>query len=576
MPLNRREFIAAAGAFAGTGLVPSEPAHAARPRNRMSGHRFVFNCDCNDVDYAAPAGKAQEWIRAWYRRAFATAADVFVADVALPDVVDAKDIPSGELIGARFPEEKRKAIPWYRTVSELIAQGTDVLHLACEEARKKPGILVLGGARMSDAHHGGVWKAESDSALFPKIVMEHPEWCNTWEDGSRDATLNYAIPQVRAHRLAILREMATNYDVDGLELDWMRWCRNFPHGKQRQYANVLTGFVADVRGMLDEVSRAKRRERMVLGHRVACTVDECLNMGCDVTTWARDGYADFLAPMDFLLIDLGLRTDEFVKAAKGTGCRVYPGFGARKYSFGRMYDDNNLYEGKDNHRAIMMRSLSQARAIARNFFAWGADGGSSFNMYLWQPEQERFFTEVIAILSDPRKAVAGPRHYIYLPLWKDHGGGVGPTGRFNCQSLTFAPETAGKRQAYAFRMADGNRGEKLRGVLRFRIYNAGPGDEFAVDLNGVAIPASHLLIEHQPNGEVFAEPEGPEALPRGEEPPAFKNSVPFTWPSNLRFEAALQDCPRFRGDNELGITLMKRNASGGKAPVMEALEVLVS
>jgi uncharacterized lipoprotein YddW (UPF0748 family) len=58
--------------------------------------------------------------------------------------------------------------------------------------------------------------------------MDHPEWCNTWPDGSLDATLNYAIPEVQAHRLQILREMATNYDIDGLELNWMRCCRHFP------------------------------------------------------------------------------------------------------------------------------------------------------------------------------------------------------------------------------------------------------------------------------------------------------------------------------------------------------------
>jgi len=51
-----------------------------------------------------------------------------------------------------------------------------------------------------------------------------------------------------------------------------------------------------------------------------------------------------------------------------------------------MYDDNNLYEGKDNHRALSMRSLSQFRAAACNWYAWGARGGSCFNMYLWQPE----------------------------------------------------------------------------------------------------------------------------------------------------------------------------------------------
>jgi hypothetical protein len=228
----------------------------------MKGRPFIFNQDCNDVDWAAgaePEGTRQQFVRDWYRRAFAAGATVFVADVTTGPVVETKDTPSGELIGARLPEELRKASRRYQAIAELSAQGTDVLHLACEEGHKA-GAIVLGGARMSDAHHGSRWQAQSDNELFPKVVMEHPEWCNTWEDGSIDATLNFAVPQVQALWMAILREMATNYDIDGIELDWMRWCRHFPHGRQREYLDVLTHFVHDVHIMLRDVA-GRRAER---------------------------------------------------------------------------------------------------------------------------------------------------------------------------------------------------------------------------------------------------------------------------------------------------------------------------
>jgi len=556
--MNRRDFLLAAGSAA--------------------GWPFILNCDCNDVDNAAagaPKGKRQEFIRDWYRRAFAAGAGVFVADVMTGPVVETKDTPTGEVIGARFPEDVRKGIRWYQTVEELSAQGTDVLHLACEEGRKA-GAIVLGGARMSDAHHGARWQVQSDNPLFPKIVMDHPEWCNTWEDSSLDATLNFAVPEVQAHWLALLREMATNYDVDGIELNWMRWCRHFPHGKQREYLDVLTHFVHDVHIMLRDVARKKGREKLILGHRVAATLDECLNIGCDVATWAKKGYADYLAPMDFLFTDLNLRTDEFVTAVEGTDCLVYPSLVGIKYSFGRIYDNRDLYEGKDNHRAITMRSLAQFRAAAHNFYTWGADGGSSFNMYMWPPLQQEFYTQVISIFSSAKEATAGPRYYIYLPIWKDHGGGVGPTGRHNAQSLTFNADTIGRRQAFTFRMADGRNGEKIDGTLRFRIYDATPQDEFEIDLNGEAIPAERFDIEYQPQGEQWDEPTGEGTIPTGEQSELFEKSVPFSWPPNLRFEIPLVDCPPFRGDNELGITLVKKNPAADKAPVMEALEVQVS
>ena len=42
-------------------------------------------------------------------------------------------------------------------------------------------------------------------------------------------------------------------------------------------------------------------------------------------------------------------------------------------------------------------------------------------MYLWKDQDQEFSAHAIAILSDPRKALAGPRHYVYLP----HAAGAG-------------------------------------------------------------------------------------------------------------------------------------------------------
>jgi hypothetical protein len=43
----------------------------------------------------------------------------------------------------------------------------------------------------------------------------------------------------------------------------------------------------------------------------------------------------------------------------------------------------------------------------------------------------------------------------------------------------------------------------------------------------------------------------------------------------LRFEISLEDCPSFRGDNEFGVTLVKKSPDSGAKLVMEAVEVMV-
>ena len=50
---------------------------------------------------------------------------------------------------------------------------------------------------------------------------------------------------------------------------------------------------------------------------------------------------------------------------------------------------------------------------------------------------------------------------------------------------------------------------------------------------------------------------------------------PFEWPAGLCFEIPLADCPPFRGDSELGITLIKKDPAAQTDPVMEVLEVYV-
>lgn len=527
----------------------------------MQGRPLVFNQDCADLLNGAPVGSVQAHIREYLRRVFAAGVPVFVADVAFPDVVIVNDLPTGERLGARFEEPPLRAeldpatIPRYEQIRELAAERTDVLRLAVEEGHQA-GALVLGAMRMSDAHYGTRFDDAMARAnqlpygpFLSQFIIDHPEWCNTWqsgrlralyqyEPGTLDATLNYSVPQVRQHRLQILREMATNYNIDGLELNWMRFARHFPAGQQAEYADDLTAFVSQVREMLDEVARQRGAERPVLGHRVAASVQECPNIGCDVARWAREGYADFIAPMDFLETDPNLPTEDFITATEGTECRVHPG------------PQRWLDFADDRSQMILVDTLDKFRALAHNYYAWGADGASTFNIYNWRAEKQEFYAEALAVLSDPRLAAAGPRHYMYGPVCRLYTDGP------RYQMLEFPAGAIGKRQVYRFRMADGRNGEPVEGVLRFRIYDATAADEFAVDVNGQPIPAEKMQIVHQPDGEKLDER--------------------FTWRPGLRFEIPLPGCPPFRGDNELGVTLVKRSVASETDPSVQIVEVLVA
>ena len=239
---------------------------------------------------------------------------------------------------------------------------------------------------MSDYHHGGV---RPECYLCPKSVLDHPEW----RIGPDIGLLNYAHRGVRDHYLTILREIVTNYKVDGVELNWFRFGRHFPAGQQREHASILSSWLVEVRGMLDEVASAEGRPRLLLTHIVPATVDESLNLGCDVTAWIKDGLADIVMPSDFLNADFNLCTEQFAQAAKGTNSLIYPMlFPAMAGGIGLVTADN-------------------CTAQAANYWKWGADGIATFNMYaLGMPWVQRLYP----LVESPQAVRAATRHYQFV------------------------------------------------------------------------------------------------------------------------------------------------------------------
>ena len=76
-------------------------------------------------------------------------------------------------------------------------------------------------------------------------------------DAQISATYDWNKPEIAAQNLAFLREVAENYDVDGLDLDYTRIGPYFNAGEEAQGRETMNQHVRDVRAMLDEVGRKK-------------------------------------------------------------------------------------------------------------------------------------------------------------------------------------------------------------------------------------------------------------------------------------------------------------------------------
>ena len=187
--------------------------------------------------------------------------------------------------------------PWCVNAKLLHDRGIDPYRIWIDRAREK-GISPWISLRMNDVHFANSPKRICRNEDF---WYDHPEWHrrpNRPRDGKSpwgDYAWDYSHPEVRAHMMALVREVLDRWDMDGLELDWMRFNRCLTPGKEREQACILTDFMREIRREAD--AAAKRLGHPVkLGVRVPATVDIAASLGFDVAAWAKERLFDLISP----------------------------------------------------------------------------------------------------------------------------------------------------------------------------------------------------------------------------------------------------------------------------------------
>lgn len=544
-------------------LLPAPSAPAAEPNPRV-----VFNDDAQML-MEAPDEGTSEFVCDWLDRELeAVPMTTFVFLAATPDVCTF-DSKAGEVYGDRFGPEFRKG--WSPGVRALRAEGTDALRLVTRHLHAH-GKEVLAAVRMSDTHHRSL---DRNNPLCPLFACEHPEYVIQQPDRRTNETaLDYSHPEVREHRLAIMREIAQEYDVDGLELNFVRWAKHFPRDQGRQKAPVMTELVGQIRKMLDAAADRRGCKRLVLGVRVPESIHACWLAGVDIETWVTRGWIDYVVISTWNNTDPQLPVDQFARFTRPAGVDTVVVMGNM---IGTIYDgppkilDRPVaMSAKHTPQSYlgMLITESEARGAAANYYTWGADSISFWNVGIHfgraktaAPEQQERIARWTQAVQSKDRVFAAPRTYRYLPLgkgissrkpparnypWYDEGSS--PLGQPNGPLLRFTPDTIGRRLPFPFRMADGRHGEPLEGKLTFWVYHLRETDELLVDVN--ARPVEPANIHRFPTGHR-------------------RGGLP-----GQRFEIASADCPPFRGDNTLGLTL-KTPAARDHIPYMEELEIVV-
>jgi hypothetical protein len=152
--------------------------------------------------------------------------------------------------------------------------------------------------RMNDTH-------DTDNALLrPQWKSDHPDCMMSptrqWfpYGAHRWTAANYEQSATRGLVYDILHDVASRYDVDGLELDFNRHPVYFKEEMNGGVAtqdecNEITQLLRDVRTMTEEVGITRERP-MLISVRVPDSVGFSKAIGLDLTQWLQEGLVDIL------------------------------------------------------------------------------------------------------------------------------------------------------------------------------------------------------------------------------------------------------------------------------------------
>lgn len=145
-----------------------------------------------------------------------------------------------------------------------VAEGGDMVQVLVNTCRGL-GMAPFVSLRLNDVHLQENYDRKNQRSLVScRFYCEHPEWHIDPDHQEKEGYygkrgMDWAVPQVREYKLALVRELASRYELAGLELDFLRDDTLFREGfPEEQRVEIVTGFVAQVRKALDEAADSRR------------------------------------------------------------------------------------------------------------------------------------------------------------------------------------------------------------------------------------------------------------------------------------------------------------------------------
>ena len=263
----------------------------------------------------------------------------------------------------------------------LHCQGIDYLPLLIKRAHAQD-LMFVASFRMNDIHlrsHPSSWMAPE----FWKTHQHYRLWDATDAKSYYNAALDYSFPEVRNRYRDTIAEVASGYDVDGIEMDFTREPYFFNPSEAWAKRKILTRFVREIRDLLEKTGKERKRP-LTLILRIPSLKLALATAGIDAKQWIKERLAPILVISE-LVNNFIQDIEPWRSLCREAGVLLYPAVEAGPacnvaVEFCSAHLRNPQGPRHDGQvRATLDEKLRMQRAAAQNILAQGADGIYSFN-----------------------------------------------------------------------------------------------------------------------------------------------------------------------------------------------------
>jgi hypothetical protein len=369
--------------------VPATTAEGERPKLEESDlkklrkqaanrpRRIVYNDDgCHGPSRNTP----QELLACRVRQVTDTQVDTICYCTGGGGLFWAHQPNVGEVLGASVEEGHAPYVKQMR--DGLIAmkkQGTDPLAVVVEHGHKHE-MEVFWSYRMNNPECSFVsWALSKRKRNNPQYIMGvQADWKKYPPTDPKAwwSLSDFERAEVREYIVRIFEDVCQRYDIDGVELDFIRhplFFRPNLEGKpvEPRHIEMMTEMLRRIRAVTERES-IKRGRPILVTIRAPLSVKSCLDIGLDMGAYLEEDLVDILiAGQDYIQMAVASSLQDMVDLGHSYQVPVYALLVPPK-PYDRYRHDNRAWW-----------------AAAMNRFYWGADGIYLFNLFPTGPD-ERF------------------------------------------------------------------------------------------------------------------------------------------------------------------------------------------